>query len=151
MENNQNPYEQIVGVQQPVEIQQPQKTEYYTPEEKAKAKLLCIISLILFVAPEAVSFLISLVRDMVFIPSSISTTTDVMENIILSLGMASLIAAYVLMIVARVKYPKYVFAKVLMWVYIALFIATVIAAIIGLVMLYIVCSSCAGMTGSSCG
>lgn len=42
----------------------------------------------------------------------------------------SRIAAYVLMIIARVKYPESKFAKILMWIYIALFAVSIVLAII---------------------
>ncbi len=58
------------------------------------------------------------------------------------------LAGLVLMIVARVKYPKNIFAKVLMWLY----IATVIIYIVLMVAIIIACGiACANFDASSCG
>ena len=45
------------------------------------------------------------------------------------------------MIVARVKYPKSTFAKILMWVYIVLFILAIVAAVLIVAACFYTCST----------
>ncbi len=52
------------------------------------------------------------------------------------------LAGLVLMIVARVKYPQSKFAKVLMWLYIVLYILAIVGVFIFVVLLYLACRSC---------
>jgi hypothetical protein len=46
------------------------------------------------------------------------------------------------MIVARVKYPENRFARILMWIYICLFIGGFVLGIIGIILLFLFCRSC---------
>ena len=95
--------------------------------DNSQANLLCTISLILMYGVWVLSM---------FIPAA-STVSSI-----------SSIAAIVLMIVARVKYPKNTFAKVLMWLY----IATVIIYVLLMIAIIIACGiACANTDFSSCG
>ena len=91
------------------------------------------------------------------------STTLVMENsnysgdfytvlnmLIFGLIGAAYVGGIVLMIVARVKYPKYLFAKVLMWVYIAMFVTAVATMIISIILLAIACNACINALGGGC-
>ena len=70
--------------------------------------------------------------------------------IIESIGGFLFHAGLVVMIIARVKYPKSTYAKTLMWVYIALYIITVVLIIIAIVACIWIFESCMGDL-SACG
>lgn len=63
------------------------------------------------------------------------------------------IAGFVLMIIARVKFPKSNFAKVLMWIYIVVIIALIILFIIAMIAFVMLCNTfvdcCQGLKGLS--
>ena len=112
----------------------PQFVPPYDPEKEKKDKklelLLCFLSLGLYVGgplligiPEA---LLASLSSSAFESSAGSFLSQLSSFV----GSASYIAAWVLMIIARVKFKKSVFAKVLMWVYIAVIILATVAAII---------------------
>ena len=90
-----------------------------TIQDEKNANLLCIISLILY-------FGSGIVFGLLF---SLFPNGSKLE----SLSGLSPLAGIVLMIVARIKYPKNKFAKVLMWIYISLTILGLIAMAIFLV------------------
>ena len=109
-------------------------------EENKKANMLCVISLIL---KYGVGVIVGIIYGIMGGLTSVSTTSYSTSSSIGVLGTAlsglasiSSLAAFVIMIVVRVKYPKNTFGKVLMWIY----IAELILAIIGLV---IIIASCA--------
>ncbi len=116
------PYGQIPYGQQPYA----QQAGGETPEEKKNANRLCIISLVLYLSPLIWGLFNSRVSRLI--------------------SGACSIAAIVLMIVARVKYPKNTFAKVLMWIYIAFIILGVITLILAWIFLIEMINSCAGNT-----
>ena len=112
----------------------PQFVPPYDPDKEKKDKklelLLCFLSLGLYVGgplligiPEA---LLSSLSSSAFE----SSAGNFLSQLSSFVGSASYIAAWVLMIIARVKFKKSVFAKVLMWVYIAVIILATVAAII---------------------
>ena len=91
-----------------------------------KANQLCIISLLLyFVAP--------LVLGIVGILLDILLKSEILTTGFTGLGSVARIAAFVIVIVARVKYPTSKFAKILLWVYIGFIIATFLLLIIALI------------------
>ncbi len=90
-------------------------------EDDGKANTLCIISLALIFGGPIINYLLNL---MIGTNKSIGI-----------LGSAASTAAFVLMIIARVKYPNNTFAKVLMWIYIALAVIGIILVIIAIVFL----------------
>lgn len=95
-----------------------------------KANQLCTISLLLyFVAPFALGIL-GILLDFLFKSEALATGFA-------GLGSVARIAAFVMAIVARVKYPTSKFAKVLLWIYIGFIIASFLL-IIALVILVFV-------------
>jgi len=105
-------------------------------EENKKANILCTISLLCYFIGPILLFLISLCL------SFISKSLGSVFNILIS---APRIAAIVLMIVARVKYPKNTFAKVLMWIYIGIIIAGFILGVILIVCIILGLASLASL------
>ena len=94
-----------------------------SPEDKKNADMLCVISLICTFGGSLVTA--------VFPPAA--AITGIMP-----------LAGLILMIVARVKYPKSTFAKVLMWLYIVLYVMAVLAVILMVYALVIACTNCPG-------
>ena len=91
-------------------------------KEDNNCNILCGISLLLYLA-----------SDIILLPL-LTNNSDNSSGI---LGISSLVGL-VLMIIARVKYPKKTFPKILMWLY----IAKIIIAIILLIIVCIACVSC---------
>jgi len=104
------------------------------------ANVLCTISLCLYFGIPILSVIIYIVT------FGLTKNSDVTDSGVASLFLsgfslvawAARIAAYVLMIIARVKCPKSTYAKVVMWIYIALFV-------MGLVALVVMMITCAGI------
>ena len=122
-----------------------QPADMYTLEEQAKrrkqANILCIISLVLQVAPEVLT---SVFSGMV---ESLGDMSDVAEPITYGFSLlagGTYIASWVLMIIARVKYKESKFAKILMWVYIGLLAAGVITLVIIIAMCAYMLKDCQG-------
>ena len=121
-------------------------------QRRKKANILCFISLGLYLAPKILSLLYSLISGMAGNISSLNgneavTAVGVIALIFLFLMAACNIGAWVTMIIARVKYKDSVFAKVLMWVYIGLLIAAVVATILVIAMCWAIIDS---LQGASC-
>lgn len=101
----------------------------FAPEDKKKANRLCIISIILsFVLPVISSLALTFTCLAMY-----GDVANVMESgladiyiVICGLCGITSLAGIILMIVARVKYPKSTFAKVLMWIYIVILILGII-------------------------
>lgn len=90
-------------------------------DDNRSANMLCMFSLLLyFLAP------------IVFVVLDIIIALVLGSNYIGISGFAALsrVAGFILMIVARVKYPNNMFAKVLMWIYIALIVAGLLFGLI---------------------
>ena len=100
------------------------------PEDKKKADTLCVISLVLMYAVPTV---------LTSFASAISSTSKPLYSIFSGLSSMSCLAGIVLMIVARVKYPHNVFAKVLMWIYIIFLGFGIIAVIVFTIACAIAC------------
>ena len=104
-------------------------------EDEKNANLLCVISLILYFGSSVISGLLY----------SISSVTG---SYLINIGGLCPLAGIVLMIIARVKYPKNKFAKVLMWLYIIL----TLLAIIAVILLFAACvHACVNFDTSGCG
>lgn len=103
---------------------------------KKNATTLCVISLILMYGFPIIMGVIAGV-----VSALNSSALDILYNVIGSFSSLSSIAAIVLMIVARVKYPESTFAKVLMIIYI---IQVVIGIIVGIILLF----ACAALMAS---
>lgn len=114
------------------------KTPVYTPEQVRKARILCIASLIFYVAPRllmAIASIFTPYMSAIFFSkqsnaSPFYSLSSIFYIVAELLSVGCQIAAIVLMIIARVKYPKFLFAKILMWVYIALTILAILAIIL---------------------
>lgn len=117
-----------------------------TPEDELATKL-CIASLICYFGAPVLSSILSSVSDFTSSFSS-SSVDDLASNVmfwpiglVLALGP---LTGIILMIIARVKAPKNTFGKVLMWVYIALFILKVLAIIAIILLFGAMVAACAG-------
>jgi len=94
-----------------------------------------LISMILFICGMVVPFLLNSLIDF-FMWYSISEAAEVVCGLIL-------LAAFILMIYTRVKYPKDVFGKITMW----LFIVAIVFTILLIVFLMVACYSCTTALG----
>lgn len=101
------------------------------------ANVLCSISLGLYFGMPILSFIMYIFAYGFSYSDSTSLLTNFFGSIISIISSLSTIAAYVLMIIARVKCPKSTYAKVVMWIYIALFA-------ISLITLIVIIFACAG-------
>lgn len=103
-------------------------------QDDKNANTLCIVSIICYVAVPIIGGIISsLTNGSIYNYTdydSITKGMDIFTCIIGSISALSGLAAWVLMIIARVKYPKNVFAKVLMWVYIGMLALEILAILI---------------------
>lgn len=108
------------------------------------ANVLCTISVCLYFGMPFVSFLFYCVTGgmMSYGDDYTSAMASFFSSIVGILSSMSTLAAYVLMIVARVKCPKNTFGKVLMWVYIALFIMGIVTALLLMVTCVGILASC---------
>lgn len=103
-----------------------------TPEEKQKANKLCIISLAMMYGGGALYSLFTKIGN---------------SNLLGILGTLSLVcslAAFILMIVVRVKYPKNKFGKILMIIYLVQLILGVLAFVALVAFCGYIASSCRG-------
>lgn len=136
--NGQQPYVQQPYMQQPMPPQKPSKINEISPEDNYKANIYCIISLVcMFVVPITSSIFFAAT-------DAISTvnTSDGSGSIITRLSSALVglahLAAWVLMIIVRVRYPKNKFGLVLMIVYLVL-LALIVVAVVVLIVSCIQC------------
>ena len=121
-----------------------------TVEEKKKGNLWSLISLICFVSRFIIGIVIAFISGVMvelFSESEelSSITTSFSELVyILGSGVSILlaIAALVIIIYVRVKYPKNTFGKVLMWIYIVMFILYIITMAVVIIACGIACSAC---------
>ena len=124
-----------------------QQADLYTPAEQSerrkKANILCIISLVCQFAPEIISGVFSGILQSVddFASNSSLEPLTYVSSIIVG---GTYIASWVLMIIARVKYKESKFAKVLMWVYIGILAASIIAIILVVAMCAYLLKDCRG-------
>lgn len=111
------------------------------PDDERKANVFCIASLICVFLPRVLQFL-----GYLFFGTLLqqvgreSVLHDRISGALSALGILSLIAGIVLVIYVRVKYPKNIFGKVLMWIYIVLAVLILIAFIVMLVACTLACS-----------
>ena len=126
----------ITNIQQQVNIPQQVPAVKNIKDDNGKANLLCVLSLLLyFLAP-----IIFIVIDIVL--------ALLLENAnylgVSGFSVLCRLAGFILMIVARVKYPNNMFAKVLMWIYIGLLAAGLIGVILLVVMCAYIIQECNG-------
>ncbi|MDO5154874.1 MAG: hypothetical protein Q4D51_02815 [Eubacteriales bacterium] len=116
-------------------------------EEKKTANKLCLISLICMVLPIVLT-IFSIVVLALTTSSDSSEADAIVFNILSAVNGAAVIAAIVLMIYVRIKYPKNIFGKVLMWLYIVIAILIVVAVIVLIVTCLVTCQSCMEQCGN---
>ena len=102
------------------------------------ANVLCTISLSLYFGMPIVAFLMYFFMYGLTDGELDTALADPFYGMFALLSMLARLASYVLMIVARVKCPKSIYAKVVMWIYIGLLILGVISFMLLMV-------TCAGM------
>lgn len=124
---------------QPYEMNQSQ-----TPNDEQNnkhANTLCAISLICELIPLILSgIFLSTMNSMTEINTP--AFSEMFMNVLSTLELLLVIAGLILMIYVRVKYPKNIFGKVLMWLYIALAVIGIIIFIVYLIFVMIACISC---------
>ena len=111
--------------------------KYISPEDNKKANMFCWISLGLFLAP--------ILLAVVFEAANSIFDINYLENagnISSEISGLFYIGALVFMIIVRVKYPKNVFGKVLMWTYIVLTVISIITMVAMIIACSIACSTC---------
>lgn len=117
------------------------------PQEKKEANILCWCS----VACAAFVFFSSTITAIVKAISDrlafglIKNVDGVVTNILGTFDTIFVLAALVLMIIVRVKYPHSTFGKVLMWVYIVIAIGWMFLIFAAIIFFAIACKSCQGM------
>ncbi len=124
-----------------------QQADLYTPAEQSerrkKANILCIISLVCQFAPEVLAGIFSGIVESIDDLSS-NSSLEPLTYLSSTIVFATYVASWVLMIIARVKYKESKFAKVLMWVYIGILAASVIAIILVIAMCAYMLKDCQG-------
>jgi hypothetical protein len=124
-----------------------QQADLYTPAEQSerrkKANILCIISLVCQFAPEVLAGIFSGIVESIDDLSS-NSSLEPLTYLSSTIVFATYVASWVLMIIARVKYKESKFAKVLMWVYIGILAASVIALILVIAMCAYMLKDCQG-------
>ena len=160
MDNN-NYYQQPDPQAQPMQYQQPVYTQYpqqpyavpyqapqapqvVDPEVREKTKkgnILCFISLALYAAPYLVGGILSgITNSFENMQQSLTGTSYSLTSLVSSSVLtAAYIAAWVLPIVARVKY-KNTFSKVLLWIYIGILVVSIIAIVLVVAFCLYACS-----------
>ena len=103
--------------------------------EKLTITALSLISLGLFFGPSALSILSAGISASTSAGSRITAISSALSGV-------CTLAAIVLMIVARVKYPKNKLAKVVMWIYIALFAIGIIGSVLLILACAYACRNC---------
>ncbi|MCQ2516492.1 MAG: hypothetical protein MJ094_06475 [Saccharofermentans sp.] len=106
-------------------------------QDKRSCNLICIMSIVFMVVPMIADAGVSIINAFI----SANTSANIAAPLFGFTGMFQL-TAIILMIVARVKFPQSVFAKVLMWVYIALVVLAIIFTILAAILLIVACSAC---------
>ena len=115
-------------------IQNAQAGSTAVVDKKAGNKF-CIISLILLAVTGVIGSIDSYLSSYIDIPDSVTV-------ILASFSVLCVIASIVFMIIARVKYRQNVFAKVLMWVYIAVYGVGMMTLLFMYLFLYTLCHAC---------
>lgn len=104
-------------------------------EENKKANKLCIISLCLKYIPTVISGALY----------GISSDSNFITNLLICLLGLCPLAAFVIMITVRVKYPKNKFGKIIMWIYIIELILTIISILIIIITCGTILRDCRGL------
>lgn len=122
-----------------------QQADLYTPAEQSerrkKATVLCVISLVCQFAPELITGVFSGIAESL---DDLSSSFESLTYATSLIALGTYVASWVLMIIARVKYKESKFAKVLMWVYIGILAASVIAIVLVIAMCAYMLKDCQG-------
>ncbi|MGN0352529.1 MAG: hypothetical protein ACI4ES_12845 [Roseburia sp.] len=110
-------------------------------KDDQNATILCVISIVCALAKYVV-LVFGHIGSGLLLGWLTPKQASIFESFSSGLGGLLEIAALVLMIVARVKYPKNVFAKVLMWVYIAIAAVSIIAIAVFIIACGVAIGSC---------
>lgn len=121
-----------------------------TMEEKRQGNKWSLISLICFVSRYIFSIVIAFVSGVIDVLAAdnaeFSHITTAFSEVLFLIGsgvsILLAIAALVIIIYVRVKYPQNIFGKVLMWVYIAIFIIYIITLAVVIIACGIACNAC---------
>ena len=124
-----------------------------TPEDKKKGNFWSWISLACFaggfVADALMAVFMGVLNSITYNLTStanVSEMTNAASEAFIAIGgcvsILLAIAALVIMIYVRVKYPKNIFGKVLMWVYIVLFVMYIIFMAVVIIACGIACAAC---------
>ncbi|HCJ76274.1 hypothetical protein ACTQ1U_00035 [Thermoguttaceae bacterium LCP21S3_D4] len=118
-----------------------------SPEDKKQADKLCIISMILMFAPIVIIFIKDIILGVMYDTGTEEFLYNIAGSYVLESTLTFLligcgIAALVLMILVRVKYPQSVFGKVLMWLYIVLAILVVVFIAVTIIACGLAFASC---------
>ena len=116
-----------------------QNQKIYTVEDDKKANKLGIISLCLYFGPAILSAIS-------FLATAASSTFKYILTIFSGLSGLSSLAAIVLMIIIRIKYPQNRLGKIIMWLYIILFILGIVLSII----IFVACIAFCGNELADC-
>ena len=108
-----------------------------------KANILCFISLGLMVIPSLISGIFSGISDAFKSLSDNYDSASMLVTVLSSTLGGSYIASWVLMLIARIKY-KTTFSKVLMWIYIGILAAGILATILIIAMCAYIVKDCQG-------
>lgn len=143
--NQEQPYEyHYEYTNQPAQApdETPNQTAHTAPdaldqENEKKANLLCFISIGCEILPTLIFAIMSYVTD-----EQTSAGLNIATNAISIFSILLAIAGFVLMICVRVKYPHSVFGKVLMWLFILVFIGLALLFIFYMAFILITCVSC---------
>lgn len=147
MQETQTPNGEVYKI---AEQQTNHKKTIETPEDKKKGNMWSWISLACYLSQYV--FYIAVIATTGTLGTMLSEIQELEEvtsgllEAVLSIGyclsgLAS-IAAVVIMIYVRVKYPKNIFGKVLMWVYIAFFIMYIVTMVAVIIACGIACNAC---------
>jgi uncharacterized membrane protein len=103
-------------------------------KSKKTADLMCLISICMMFLPLIVFFLWSLFFEGSFL-----------DNIVMDILGILPLAAIVLMVIVRIKYPKNTFGKVLMWLYIVLVAIAALLVVACIAFCFYLIESCKGL------
>lgn len=118
-----------------------QEQPYEYQYEERKANVLCFISLGCEILPALLFGILSTIMSYAA-DGQTSVGLHFATNVMGVLNLLFAIAGFVLMIYVRVKYPHSVFGKVLMWLFILMFIGLALLFIFYMVFILITCVSC---------
>lgn len=121
----------IDGNSNPQQVVEKDSQSDMSTEDIKTARLLTILSIVFTYCSSAIAaFLIGVFGAIPGLEKALSAIAGI-----------SPLAGIVLLIVARVKYPKYKFAKILMWFDIIMIIIAIVSFILFALLCYVICSS----------